>query len=74
MENKIKIVFLGTPEFAIKPLEALINADYQIAGVITAPDKPVGRKMILTPSPVKVLGEKINFRFINPKIKKNFWK
>ncbi len=51
--QNLKIVFLGTPEFSVKPLEALINAGYQIIGVITSPDKPVGRKMVLTPPPVK---------------------
>ncbi|MFH0803672.1 MAG: methionyl-tRNA formyltransferase, partial [Candidatus Tagabacteria bacterium] len=56
MKNQnLKIVFLGTPEFSVKPLEALVNAGYQIIGVITGPDKPVGRKMVLTPPPVKVL-------------------
>ncbi len=54
MDKKgLKIAFLGTPEFSVKPLEALINAGYQIIGVITSPDKPVGRKMVLTPPPVK---------------------
>jgi methionyl-tRNA formyltransferase len=54
MDKKdFKIAFLGTPEFGIKPLEALVNADYQIIGVITAPDKPVGRKQVLTPPAVK---------------------
>jgi methionyl-tRNA formyltransferase len=54
MKNpEIKIVFLGTPEFGVKPLEALVNAGYQVIGVITAPDKPVGRKMVLTPPAVK---------------------
>ncbi len=61
-----KILFLGTPEFAIKPLEALINAGYEINGVITAPDKPVGRKQILTPPPVKSLAEKHNLPIYQP--------
>ena len=38
MDKNLKIVFLGTPEFAIKPLEALMKESYQITGVITAPD------------------------------------
>lgn len=70
MKNQqIKVVFLGTPEFSIKPLEALINAGYQIIGVITAPDKPIGRKQILTPPPVKVLAEKNNLPVYQPKDK-----
>ncbi len=64
-----KIVFLGTPEFAIKPLVALINAGYEIAGVITAPDKPVGRKQILTPPPIKILAEKYCLPVYQPKDK-----
>ncbi len=70
MEKTLKIVFLGTPEFAIRPLEAVINAGYQIIGVITAPDKPVGRKMVLTPPPVKVFAEKNNLPVYQPKDKK----
>lgn len=49
----MKILFMGTPDFAKRSLEALINAGHEICGVITQPDKPVGRKRILTPSPVK---------------------
>ena len=49
-----KIVFLGTPDLAVPFLEALINeSDFEIQAVITQPDRPVGRKQILTPSPVK---------------------
>lgn len=49
----MKILFMGTPDFAKRSLEALINAGHEICGVVTQPDKPVGRKRILTPSPVK---------------------
>ena len=49
-----KIVFMGTPDFAVPILEALINQeDYQIVGVVTQPDRPVGRKRRLKPTPVK---------------------
>jgi methionyl-tRNA formyltransferase len=68
-QNKIKIVFLGTPEFSVKPLEALVNAGYQIIGVITAPDKPVGRKMVLTPPPVKISAQKHNIPVYQPENK-----
>ena len=44
---------MGTPEFAKVSLEYLIDNNYNVAGVVTQPDKPQGRKMILTPSPVK---------------------
>ena len=46
---------MGTPDFAVRPLEALIEANYDVVGVFTQPDKPVGRKAILTPPPVKVV-------------------
>ena len=50
----MKIVFMGTPDYAVKTLEALINAGHTVAAVFAQPDKPVGRKQILTPPPVKV--------------------
>jgi methionyl-tRNA formyltransferase len=48
-----RIVFMGTPEFAVASLDALVQAGYNIVGVITAPDKPAGRGMKLTESAVK---------------------
>jgi len=58
MKSKIKILFLGTPNFAAIVLEKMIEGGYIPTMVITAPDKPVGRKQVLTTSPVKVLAEK----------------
>ena len=49
----MRIVFLGTPDFAVLPLKYIYNAGHQIVAVVTQPDKPVGRKQILTPCPVK---------------------
>ena len=49
----MRIVYLGTPDFAVKPLEKLLENNYNVVGVITNKDKPVGRKQILTPPPVK---------------------
>jgi methionyl-tRNA formyltransferase len=51
--EKPRIVFMGTPEFAVASLDALVRAGYPIAGVITAPDKPAGRGMQLNQSAVK---------------------
>ena len=51
----MRIVFMGTPEFAVPSLQALIDAGYEVVGVVTQPDRPVGRKKTLTPPPVKVL-------------------
>ncbi len=51
--NKLRIVFMGTPEFAVASLEALVKAHYTIVGVITAPDKPKGRGRQVSMSAVK---------------------
>ncbi|MEG0288376.1 MAG: methionyl-tRNA formyltransferase [Carnobacterium sp.] len=48
-----KIVFMGTPAFSVPILEALIDEGYDIAAVVTQPDRPVGRKKVMTPTPVK---------------------
>jgi methionyl-tRNA formyltransferase len=50
----LRIVFMGTPEFAVPSLLALIEAGHDLAAVVTQPDKPVGRKRVLTPPPVKL--------------------
>ena len=65
MKNK-NIVFLGTPEFAACVLEGLITNNYNIIAVVTQPDKPIGRKKILTPTPVKVVAEKYNIPVFQP--------
>ncbi|MGE7057092.1 methionyl-tRNA formyltransferase, partial [Paenibacillus glucanolyticus] len=49
----MKIVFMGTPAFAVPSLEMLIAEGYSIAAVVTQPDRPQGRKKVLTPTPVK---------------------
>lgn len=65
-KNKINFVFFGSPEVASKTLEILKQADYLPSLIITSEDKPQGRKMILTPSPVKVWAEQNNIPFIQP--------
>jgi methionyl-tRNA formyltransferase len=49
----MRIVFMGTPEFSVPPLEYLVRSEYQIVGVYTQPDKPTGRGRTLEQSPVK---------------------
>ncbi|MFM8807138.1 MAG: methionyl-tRNA formyltransferase [Sphingomonadales bacterium] len=49
----VRIVFMGTPDFAVASLDALVQAGYQPVGVVTAPDKPSGRGLHLQPSAVK---------------------
>lgn len=51
----MKVLFAGTPDFAVPTLEALINAGHEIVMVLTQPDRPAGRGMKLRPSPVKAL-------------------
>lgn len=67
----MRVVYMGTPDFAVKPLEALINNNYEVVGVFTQPDKPVGRKAILTPPPVKVVAENNNIPVFQPNSLKN---
>ena len=50
----MKVIFMGTPDFAVPSLESLIASGHEVAAVFTQPDKPVGRKQILTPPQVKV--------------------
>lgn len=67
----MKVVYMGTPDFAVKPLEALIANNYEVVGVFTQPDKPVGRKAVLTPPPVKVVAENNNIPVFQPETLKN---
>ncbi|WP_421384521.1 methionyl-tRNA formyltransferase [Bacillus salacetis] len=53
-----KIVFMGTPQFSVPVLQKLISNGYEVIGVVTQPDRPVGRKRVMTPPPVKVEAEK----------------
>ena len=53
MEDKMKIVYMGTPDFAVAPLEALLAAGHTVTAVVTQPDKPKGRSGKLQMSPVK---------------------
>lgn len=53
----MKILFMGTPDFAVPSLQMLIDSKHEVVGVVTQPDKPQGRKQILTPPPVKSLAQ-----------------
>lgn len=62
----MRIVFLGTPEFAVSALKKLIESNrHEILAVVTQPDKPAGRGNKLTPSPVKVYAEKNGIRVLS---------
>ncbi|CAH0258998.1 methionyl-tRNA formyltransferase [Peribacillus sp. Bi134] len=53
-----KIIFMGTPDFSVPVLKRIIDEGYDVIAVVTQPDRPVGRKKVLTPPPVKVEAEK----------------
>ena len=62
----MKIVYMGTPDFAVNPLHALAEAGYEVAGVITQPDKPKGRGKTMLPTPVKEEAMKHGFPVYQP--------
>ena len=67
----MRIVFMGTPEFAVPSLKALIREGYEIAGVFTQPDRPKGRGKKPAPSPVKMAAEEAGIPIFQPeKIRK----
>ena len=67
----MKIVFMGTPDFAVDCLEALVSSEHDVVAVFSQPDKPQGRKQILTPPEVKVCAEKYNIPVYQPATLKN---
>lgn len=69
--SELRIVFMGTPEFAVASLHALLISGCQIVGVITAPDKPAGRGMKLTDSAVKKYAVEKNLLILQPEKLKN---
>jgi methionyl-tRNA formyltransferase len=62
----LRIVFMGTPDFAVKSLEAILEAGYNVVGVITAPDKPAGRGRKLRESAVKSYALSKNLKVLQP--------
>ncbi|KGP73940.1 methionyl-tRNA formyltransferase [Pontibacillus yanchengensis] len=68
-----RIVFMGTPDFAVPVLQQLLSDQYNVVAVVTQPDRPKGRKRTLTPPPVKVEAEKHNIPVLQPeKIRKEY--
>jgi len=67
----LRIVFMGTPEFAVASLEALVKAKCNIVGVITAPDKQAGRGMKMTESAVKKYAVRHHLKVLQPEKLKN---
>jgi len=65
--SKVRVCFLGTPEFAVTSLKQLVSdSHYEVVGVVTQPDRPAGRKMQLTPSPVKAFAMAQGLKVISP--------
>jgi len=71
MKRNLRIVYMGTPEFAVEPLRAIIEAGYDVAAVVTAPDKPAGRGQKLHASPVKEYAQQQNLPVLQPVNLKN---
>lgn len=67
MTDRPKVVFMGTPEFAVPSLEKLVaSSQCEVILVVTQPDRPVGRKRVLTPPPVKVAAERLGIPVFQP--------
>jgi methionyl-tRNA formyltransferase len=64
--SELNIVFMGTPDFAVPCLKALIESGENISGVFTQPDKPKGRGYKLIPTPVKALAQEYNINVYQP--------
>ena len=77
MEKKdLRIVYMGTPDFAVESLKRLVEGGYNVVGVITMPDKPMGRHgSVLQPSPVKEYAVSQGLRILQPeKLKGGFYR
>lgn len=66
MSGKPGIVYMGTPEFAVEPLKALIDKGYNVIAVVTVPDKPAGRGQIIQQSPVKIFAQSKGLEVLQP--------
>ncbi|HNW49153.1 MAG: methionyl-tRNA formyltransferase [Bacteroidales bacterium] len=66
MNRRGRIVFMGTPQFAVAPLRRLIEEGFDIAAVVTVPDKPSGRGLVPTPSDVKIYADSCSIPVLQP--------
>jgi methionyl-tRNA formyltransferase len=64
--GQLRIIFMGTPEFAVPSLDMLISEGYDVAAAVTQPDKPKGRGNKLTPPPVKEFAQKYGIMVLQP--------
>ncbi len=65
-QNSCRIVFMGTPDFAVASLDVLLESGYDVVAVVSQPDRPKGRKRVLTPPPVKVAAQKHGLPVLQP--------
>ncbi|MGE5123695.1 MAG: methionyl-tRNA formyltransferase [Acidobacteriaceae bacterium] len=63
---KVRLVFMGSPDFALPVLQQLIES-YPVVGIVTQPDRPAGRGRLLTPPPVKVKAQQLGIQYIQPR-------
>ncbi|MDP4277085.1 MAG: methionyl-tRNA formyltransferase [Bacteroidota bacterium] len=70
-KDELRIIYMGTPDFAVEPLKALVEGGYQVVAVITMPDKPSGRGMKLQASPVKKYSLEHQLPVLQPEKLKN---
>lgn len=71
MSNPLRIIFMGTPEFAVPSLQSLVESNSNVVAVITVPDKPAGRGQKQTASPVKIYAESQGIPVLQPEKLKN---
>src|SRR6056297_934177 len=65
-KHQLRIVYMGTPDFAVTPLKKLKEKGYNIVGVVTNPDKPAGRGQKVKQSPVKIFAQEHNLPVLQP--------
>ncbi len=70
-KSQLRIVYMGTPDFAVAPLKKLVKDGYNIVGVVTNPDKPSGRGQKIKESPVKIFARENNLPILQPEKFKN---
>jgi len=66
LPSRHRIIFMGTPQFAVPTLETIIRERYEILRVVTQPDRPKGRGQRLSPSPIKVVAQENNLNILQP--------
>ena len=71
MNRTLRIIFMGTPDFAVESLKSIIENNYEVVGVITAPDRPAGRGRKLQESAVKQYAISKGLRVLQPEKLKN---